>query len=160
MYSVNYFIVWCMFVRYKIVNKLVYFFSKSRKLCQFISHNFLQEVTNYKPQNIDLTVRSYLFFSFGRFNLFLASLGIDIECMVHVALPKWLMNQFKPVQQSRQQALRAYCPNIYIYCEQHRKQHKQNKSAFILHLTIFFTSCLFSKIFYCQSLPTSNFLSF
>ena len=23
------------------------------------------------------------------------------------------MNQFKPVQQSRQQALRAYCPNLY-----------------------------------------------
>ena len=25
-------------------------------------------------------------------------------------------NQFKPVQQNRQQALRAYCPNICIYC--------------------------------------------
>ena len=28
-------------------------------------------------------------------------------------MPKWPINQFKPVQQSRQQALRAYCPNIY-----------------------------------------------
>ena len=29
------------------------------------------------------------------------------------ALPKWPINQFKPVQQSRKQLLRAYCPNIY-----------------------------------------------
>ena len=32
---------------------------------------------------------------------------------MHVALPERLSNQFKPVQQSRQEALRAYCPNIY-----------------------------------------------
>ena len=37
----------------------------------------------------------------------------EIECAVYVPLPKWSINQFKPVQQSRQQALRAYCPNIY-----------------------------------------------
>ena len=30
-----------------------------------------------------------------------------------VAMSKWPVNQFKPVQQSRQEALRAYCPNIY-----------------------------------------------
>ena len=40
----------------------------------------------------------------------------ETECTVHVALPKWPMNQFKPVQQSIQQALRADCPNIHIYC--------------------------------------------
>ena len=33
--------------------------------------------------------------------------------MVHIALPKRPINQFKPVQKSRQQALRPYCPNIY-----------------------------------------------
>ena len=32
---------------------------------------------------------------------------------VHVALPKQTINQFEPVQQSRQQALRPYCSNIY-----------------------------------------------
>ena len=30
-----------------------------------------------------------------------------------VVLSKWPMNQFKPVQQRRQQIIRAYCPNIY-----------------------------------------------
>jgi hypothetical protein len=34
--------------------------------------------------------------------------------MVHLDLPKWHINQFEPVEQSRQQALKAYCPNIYI----------------------------------------------
>ena len=32
---------------------------------------------------------------------------------MHVAVPKRPIHQFKPVQQSRQQALKAYCPNIY-----------------------------------------------
>ena len=32
---------------------------------------------------------------------------------MHVALPKRPINQLKPVQWSRQQALRAYCPKIY-----------------------------------------------
>ena len=32
---------------------------------------------------------------------------------MHVALPKWPIDQFKPVQKSRQQELRAYFPNIY-----------------------------------------------
>ena len=38
---------------------------------------------------------------------------IDIKCAVHIALPRWPINQFKPVQQSRHQALKAYCPKIY-----------------------------------------------
>ena len=38
----------------------------------------------------------------------------EIECSLHVVLPKQAMNQFKPVQQSRHQTLRAYCHNIYI----------------------------------------------
>ena len=37
----------------------------------------------------------------------------EINSTVHVALPKPPINQFKPVQQSRQQTLRAYCPNIF-----------------------------------------------
>ena len=36
-----------------------------------------------------------------------------------LALLKGPINQFKPVQQSRKQVLRAYCPNIYIYTSIH-----------------------------------------
>ena len=43
--------------------------------------------------------------------LFLA----EIKCTVHIALSKWLAYWFQPVWQSRQQALKAYCPNIYTY---------------------------------------------
>jgi hypothetical protein len=37
---------------------------------------------------------------------------------VHVDLPKLPIKQFKPVFQSRQQALRAYCPNKHtvVFC--------------------------------------------
>ena len=34
---------------------------------------------------------------------------------MHIALPKWPIKQFIPAQQSRQQALRAYCPNIHFH---------------------------------------------
>ena len=34
-------------------------------------------------------------------------------CLVYVALPKQCIKQFKPVQQSRKHALKAYCHNIY-----------------------------------------------
>ena len=37
----------------------------------------------------------------------------EIECTGYVALPKQPINQFRLVQQSRKQALRAYCPDIY-----------------------------------------------
>ena len=43
---------------------------------------------------------------------------------VHVALPKWPISQLKLDQKSRQQALRAYCSNIY--CEQRHKTTKRN----------------------------------
>ena len=33
--------------------------------------------------------------------------------LVHVALPKPPINQFKPVEQSRQQTQGAYCPSLY-----------------------------------------------
>ena len=32
---------------------------------------------------------------------------------MHVVLPKRAINQFKALQQGRQQELRAYCPNIH-----------------------------------------------
>ena len=34
----------------------------------------------------------------------------EIECTVHVALPKWPISKLTIVPQSRQQVLRAYCP--------------------------------------------------
>ena len=37
----------------------------------------------------------------------------EMKCTVHVALSKRSTNQLKPVQQSRQQLLRAYYPNKY-----------------------------------------------
>ena len=37
--------------------------------------------------------------------------GAEIKFTLHVALPKRPINQFKPVQKSKQQ--RAYCSNIY-----------------------------------------------
>ena len=36
-----------------------------------------------------------------------------IKFTVHGALPKWPLIKFNPVWQSRQQALKAYCPDIY-----------------------------------------------
>ena len=36
----------------------------------------------------------------------------------YVSLPKWTINWFQPVKQSRQQVLRAYCPNL-ILCLSH-----------------------------------------
>ena len=36
-----------------------------------------------------------------------------IKCTVRVFLPKESINQFKSVQQSRQQGLRSYCSNVY-----------------------------------------------
>ena len=44
----------------------------------------------------------------------LAGLGQKVhESMNHVDMPKWPINQYILVQQSRQQALRAYCSNAY-----------------------------------------------
>ena len=39
--------------------------------------------------------------------------GAENKCTVYVALPKRPINQFKLYQQSRQQAIRGYCSNIY-----------------------------------------------
>ena len=82
-----------------------------------ISRNFSKQVFHHhcQSQYLDQTVRTQLLFSFGTFDSFLADLvWAEIECwQVHVALPKRTVNKFKQVQQSRPQALRAYCPKIY-----------------------------------------------
>ena len=56
-------------------------------------------------------------------SLFLWAFGLALvtpkatgRSLVYSAL--LLVNQFKPIQHSRQQALRAYCPNIYKLCFQ------------------------------------------
>ena len=57
---------------------------------------------------------SQLIFSMQQYIQILPSWsGAKIECTVHVVLPRLSINQFKPVMLSRQQAPRAYFPNIY-----------------------------------------------
>ena len=47
----------------------------------------------------------------------------EIKCTtVHVALPKWPINQLKPVKQSIQRVLRAYCLKMYIVWAQVRSE--------------------------------------
>ena len=38
---------------------------------------------------------------------------LEIQCTVHVALPKRPIKWFQLVSQSRQQVVKAYCPNVY-----------------------------------------------
>ena len=38
---------------------------------------------------------------------------MNVRCILLCSRPKGQRNQLKPVQLSRQQALRTYCPNIY-----------------------------------------------
>ena len=64
---------------------------------------------HYIQSSID--IRTVKLFIFGKFDSFLA--GLCIKSTVHVSLPKRPKKQFNPVWQSRKQALRAYCPNIY-----------------------------------------------
>ena len=59
------------------------------------------------------TVRSQFHLFSGTFVSFSGWSRAEIKCTVHVALPKRSINQFKLDKQSRQQALRAYCPNVY-----------------------------------------------
>ena len=66
------------------------------------SANERDVVSQYTSQ--DCKLLASLMYS-GTSVSFLASLE-------HVALPKQTINQFKLDQQSRQQALRAYCPNV------------------------------------------------
>ena len=45
---------------------------------------------------------------------------VEINCTLWVVLPKQPINQSKPVEQGSQQALRAYCPNLYTVFKQER----------------------------------------
>ena len=73
-------------------------------------------VKKTKTQYI-LGQKAFTFLCSGTFVSFLAGLGQkSIQCVVHVALPKRPIIQFKPDQQSRQQ-LKAYRPNIYTVNE-------------------------------------------
>ena len=46
---------------------------------------------------------------------------VENKSLVHVALPKQTINQFKPIQESIQQALRAYSPNVYTEWKIHMR---------------------------------------
>ena len=50
--------------------------------------------------------------------------GAEIKCTVHVALPKRPINRQVWWQQSRQKALRAYCPNIDTVSKSQRRRGK------------------------------------
>ena len=51
--------------------------------------------------------------SFSTFDSFLAGMAKMERSLVHVDLPIWPINRLEPLQQSRQQVLRAYWPNVY-----------------------------------------------
>ena len=49
---------------------------------------------------------------------------------MHFALPKWPINQLKPVKQSIQRALRAYCLKVYsLGTSQKRRRPAQRKGS-------------------------------
>ena len=58
------------------------------------------------------TLTQYMNGSFGHLIPFWL-IWAKTECTVHLSLPKRPINQFKPIQKSKQQGLGAYCPNIY-----------------------------------------------
>ena len=68
---------------------------------------------------------------FGTFNSFLDDKA-EIECTVHVDLP----SLFKPIQKSRQQALRSYCITIYTVVTCHIFHVNQIKARMIRTFTM------------------------
>ena len=89
-----------------------------------------------------------LLFSFGTFDSFLAG-HPKIVYMVHVALTKMSINQFKPVQQIRQQTL-EHTVLLYLLLGQYTSEKILNiQWPTFLQLLIFGSSfCLGSKINY------------
>ena len=76
---------------------------------------------------------------------------VEIKCTVHVVLPKRPINQFKPVQQNKRQALRANCPNIQsIYCAQNFFLKRNEKNNFLF---------LPRNIVYAKLFSTGKFLN-
>ena len=53
----------------------------------------------------------------------------ETECAVHLAPLKRHLNQFQLAKSDRQQALRAYCSNIHIYCVSYRAQNGGDLSS-------------------------------
>ena len=76
-------------------------------------------ITVYKDSNTLATIQHWcILFLPGR-----SGQKSNVWCMLQGALPTHPINQCEPVQQSRQQVLRAYCPNIYILCYMHTYIH-------------------------------------
>ena len=48
--------------------------------------------------------------------------------LLNVALPKQPIEQFQPLWQSRLQAQRAYCSNIFFVIQRRRKNYKPNEN--------------------------------
>ena len=67
-------------------------------------------------------------FSFGALNSFLADLMKYCSTM-HFTFPKRPITQLKPVQQSRQQELRAYYPNMCLKVNHVKKFRKTELKA-------------------------------
>ena len=85
----------------------------------FLQMSKFQETTSYFDENAGRvgvksdTVSKLLVFLMQCFPSWSEA---EIKCTVHVALS---INQFNMVQQIRQQALGAYCPNIYTLQQQY-----------------------------------------
>ena len=60
------------------------------------------------------TVRPLATFQLWHIRFLPGCLKQKSSCTVQFGLSKRPVNQFKPVHQSRQQTLRAFCPNIYF----------------------------------------------
>ena len=58
--------------------------------------------------------------------------GAEIKCTIHLAMPKRPINQFEMNQQSRQLALRAFCPNIFTVIEGPATDFTNNRDTFFL----------------------------
>ena len=103
------------------------------------------------------TVSAQLLFSCGTFDSFLASLVRNRVYAAYVALSKRSINHFKPVLESRQQALGAFCPNIY--CDEYHPA----KNCFLRKILL--ESCfpmqyIIIQFFSCSCESESTYLTF
>ena len=75
-----------------------------------------------------------MLFSFGTFDSFpgCSWQKSSVWCMTHVPLPKWSLNQFKPVQLSRRQVLIACCSNTYTVSQIEKVRRAEMKSPMCL----------------------------
>ena len=74
------------------------------------------------------------------------------QCTVHVAIPKCQINQFKSVQQSRQKAVRVYCPKVYTVLQCKSENWQVSATPHFSQSVInFFFSSYFFPFFYRPS---------